>query len=271
MAVPIEIPDLVRRKALALGSEGERWMASLGDSLAVFEERVGDRGRPTVPRRQRGLRRERHDRRRRARRAQARDARRARRQRQVRAGAAGGAAGPRTRIRRTSSQFDEAPSGDAARALGPTDPRRRAAHRGADRRHRRDRGAGLATTREPLALANGRGAGRVVGALDRRDVGSARSAVPRAPRCGSPRSTPAGGARAFDEATAVAIHGDAHPWNVLESPAGGFKLIDPDGMWSEPAHDLAIPLRHWNERAAGRRRGHDAAILVRAPSRNHGR
>jgi streptomycin 6-kinase len=52
---------------------------------------------------------------------------------------------------------------------------------------------------------------------------------------------------AFDEDTAVAIHGDAHPWNVLESSSGGFKLIDPDGMWSEPAHDLAIPLRHWNE------------------------
>ena len=52
---------------------------------------------------------------------------------------------------------------------------------------------------------------------------------------------------AFDEATAVAIHGDAHPWNVLESSSGGFKLIDPDGMWSEPAHDLAIPLRHWND------------------------
>ena len=50
----------------------------------------------------------------------------------------------------------------------------------------------------------------------------------------------------FDETTAVAIHGDAHPWNVLESPTGGFKLIDPDGLLSEPAHDLAIPLRHWN-------------------------
>ncbi len=52
---------------------------------------------------------------------------------------------------------------------------------------------------------------------------------------------------AFDDTTAVAIHGDAHPWNVLEAPAGGFKLIDPDGILSEPAHDLAIPLRHWNE------------------------
>ena len=43
------------------------------------------------------------------------------------------------------------------------------------------------------------------------------------------------------------IHGDAHPANVLEDPndPGTYKLIDPDGMRSEPAHDLAIPLRDW--------------------------
>lgn len=56
---------------------------------------------------------------------------------------------------------------------------------------------------------------------------------------------------AFDRPRSVLIHGDAHPWNLLEDlaaadVAGGFKLIDPDGMLSEPAHDLAIPLRHWN-------------------------
>ncbi len=52
---------------------------------------------------------------------------------------------------------------------------------------------------------------------------------------------------AFDASTAVLIHGDAHPANVLEDPSepGRFKLIDPDGMRSEPAHDLAIPLRDW--------------------------
>jgi streptomycin 6-kinase len=52
---------------------------------------------------------------------------------------------------------------------------------------------------------------------------------------------------AFDATTAVVIHGDAHPANVLEDPAvpGRFKLIDPDAMISEPAHDLAIPLRDW--------------------------
>jgi streptomycin 6-kinase len=55
---------------------------------------------------------------------------------------------------------------------------------------------------------------------------------------------------AFDASTAVFVHGDAHPANVLEAAANtpsptGFKLIDPDGMLSEPAHDLAIPLRDW--------------------------
>ncbi len=52
---------------------------------------------------------------------------------------------------------------------------------------------------------------------------------------------------AFDPSTAVLVHGDAHPANILEDPhePGRFKLIDPDGMRSEPAHDLAIPLRDW--------------------------
>ena len=179
MAVPIEIPDLVRLKALALGSEGERWMASLADSLAVFEERVGDRDRPAVPRRQRGLRGERHHRRRRARRAQAGDARRARRKRQVRTGAPGGTPGTRTGIR-GPPPVRRRPSSDAAGAPGSTHSRRRAADRGADRRHRSDRQAGLATTGGPVALANRRRAGRVAGGVDRSDLGSARSAVSRA-------------------------------------------------------------------------------------------
>jgi streptomycin 6-kinase len=51
---------------------------------------------------------------------------------------------------------------------------------------------------------------------------------------------------AYDDARAVLIHGDAHPDNVLQSD-DGFKLIDPDGMRSEPAHDLGVVLRGWSE------------------------
>ena len=69
----------------------------------------------------------------------------------------------------------------------------------------------------------------------------AEATVARAEQCAFAREA------AFDASTAVLIHGDAHPANVLEDPSapGRFKLIDPDGMISEPAHDLAIPLRDW--------------------------
>jgi streptomycin 6-kinase len=56
---------------------------------------------------------------------------------------------------------------------------------------------------------------------------------------------------AFDPSSSVVVHGDAHATNVLEDPGDpdgrSFKLIDPDGMLSEPAHDLAVPLRDWTE------------------------
>ena len=63
--------------------------------------------------------------------------------------------------------------------------------------------------------------------------------------------------KAFDPATSVLIHGDAHPANILEAVRGGgrhgeFKLIDPDGMLSEPAHDLGIPLRDWSDELLAR-------------------
>lgn len=54
-------------------------------------------------------------------------------------------------------------------------------------------------------------------------------------------------ARAFDPAVAVLAHGDAHAWNTLAIPGGGgFKLVDPDGVFVEPAYDLAIPMREWS-------------------------
>jgi streptomycin 6-kinase len=53
--------------------------------------------------------------------------------------------------------------------------------------------------------------------------------------------------RAFDPARSVLAHGDAHEWNTLGAPgsATGFKFIDPDGVFAEPAFDLAIPMREW--------------------------
>ena len=54
-------------------------------------------------------------------------------------------------------------------------------------------------------------------------------------------------AAAFDPETAVLVHGDAHSWNTLEAADGTFKLVDPEGLVSEPAHDLAVPMRELNQ------------------------
>jgi streptomycin 6-kinase len=63
-------------------------------------------------------------------------------------------------------------------------------------------------------------------------------------------------AGALDGYEPVLVHGDAHPWNVLEAPGDGpattteeqqFRLIDPEGLASEPAHDLGVVLRGWND------------------------
>lgn len=57
---------------------------------------------------------------------------------------------------------------------------------------------------------------------------------------------------AFDPRTAALVHGDAHSANTLRVPGAGasgtaaFKLIDPDGLFAEPAYDLAIPMREWS-------------------------
>jgi streptomycin 6-kinase len=68
-------------------------------------------------------------------------------------------------------------------------------------------------------------------------------------------------ARAFDPAAAVLCHADAHQWNTLQAPEGGYRLVDPDGVVAERAFDLAIPMREWPEglptgdvRAAGQAR-----------------
>ncbi len=56
---------------------------------------------------------------------------------------------------------------------------------------------------------------------------------------------------AFDPATAVLVHGDAHSANALQDPKytsapTRFKFVDPDGLLAEPAYDLAIPMREWS-------------------------
>lgn len=60
-------------------------------------------------------------------------------------------------------------------------------------------------------------------------------------------------ASAFDPDVAVLAHGDPHAVNTLLVRKGGyakddaleFKLVDPDGLFIEPAYDLAILMRDW--------------------------
>lgn len=54
-------------------------------------------------------------------------------------------------------------------------------------------------------------------------------------------------AAAFDPAQAVLVHGDAHGWNTLAAGNGSFKFVDPEGVRSEPAHDLSVAMREYNE------------------------
>lgn len=53
-------------------------------------------------------------------------------------------------------------------------------------------------------------------------------------------------AAAFDPATAVLVHGDAHGWNTLAAGSRSFKLVDPEGLRSEPEHDLSAAMREYN-------------------------
>jgi streptomycin 6-kinase len=47
---------------------------------------------------------------------------------------------------------------------------------------------------------------------------------------------------AYRDETALLVHGDVHQWNALEAGAE-FKLIDPDGLLAEPEYDLGIVMR----------------------------
>ncbi|MGQ3017437.1 aminoglycoside phosphotransferase family protein [Phenylobacterium sp.] len=55
-------------------------------------------------------------------------------------------------------------------------------------------------------------------------------------------------AAAHDPARAVLAHGDAHAANALQTRDGaGFKFIDPDALFIEPAYDLGVIMREWPE------------------------
>lgn len=52
----------------------------------------------------------------------------------------------------------------------------------------------------------------------------------------------------FNPKSAFLIHGDAHNFNILQDNSTAeesFKLIDPDGIWAEPAYDLGVIMREW--------------------------
>lgn len=76
----------------------------------------------------------------------------------------------------------------------------------------------------------------------------------------------------FNSRAAVLAHGDAHAWNTLLVPHSTprrFKFIDPDGLFIEPAYDLAIPMREWSSEllmgdslALGRQRCRQLAALT---------
>jgi streptomycin 6-kinase len=52
---------------------------------------------------------------------------------------------------------------------------------------------------------------------------------------------------ALDPDRRVLLHGDAHAWNTLEAldASNAFKLIDADGVLGEREYDLAIPMREY--------------------------
>ena len=53
---------------------------------------------------------------------------------------------------------------------------------------------------------------------------------------------------AFSVERSVLVHGDAHEFNALQIPGEQhYKFVDPDGLYAEPACDLAVPMRGYND------------------------
>ena len=49
--------------------------------------------------------------------------------------------------------------------------------------------------------------------------------------------------RAHDPRRASLVHGDVHQWNTLRHPDGGFRFVDPDGLFAEAEYDLGVLMR----------------------------
>lgn len=54
---------------------------------------------------------------------------------------------------------------------------------------------------------------------------------------------------AHDRADKVLVHGDAHERNTLADPQRShhYRFIDPDGLYAEPAYDVGLQLRAWDD------------------------
>ncbi len=54
-------------------------------------------------------------------------------------------------------------------------------------------------------------------------------------------------AAAFDPRRSVLVHGDAHGWNTVDAGGGTYKFVDIEGLCSEREHDLGVAMREYNE------------------------
>jgi streptomycin 6-kinase len=71
-------------------------------------------------------------------------------------------------------------------------------------------------------------------------------------------------AAAFDLSRAVLVHGDAHGWNTLQADGSSFKFVDPEGLRSEPEHDLSVAMREYNQPLLA---GHTARLVRKRAER----
>ncbi len=93
--------------------------------------------------------------------------------------------------------------------------------------------AGLITGADKAAWL----AAHIVEQWDRLGGACSRAAVDHALACAERRR------RAFDPGRATLVHGDVHQWNTLAHPGGGYRFVDPDGVFAEPEYDLGILMR----------------------------